>query len=55
MTYSKGAGCGDERRVSRIGVATQRRACEGPVDATLDTLAAALYVTVDDLLKRGMT
>jgi len=33
-----------------IGVETQRRAWS-PVDADLDTLATALYVTIDDLLK----
>jgi Transposase DDE domain len=33
-----------------IGVATQRRASGGPVDADLDTLATALYVTIDELL-----
>ena len=35
-----------------IGVATQRRAWR-PVDADLDTLATALYVTVDDLLPQS--
>jgi hypothetical protein len=37
--------------VSRIGVANQRRALGLIVDADLDTLATALYVRVDDLLK----
>src|SRR6266545_1950666 len=32
---------------------TQRRACGGPVDATLDTLATALYVKIDELLQRA--
>src|SRR6266705_3883498 len=39
------------RRASRIGVANQRRAFGGPVDADLDTLATALYVKIDELLQ----
>jgi hypothetical protein len=33
-----------------IGVATPTSSPQGPVDADLDTLATALYVTTDDLL-----
>src|SRR6266508_507356 len=39
------------RRASRIGVANPTSSRGGPVDADLDTLATALYVTTDDLLK----
>src|SRR6266545_2084920 len=39
------------RRASRIGVANPTSSLGGPVDAALDTLATALYVTTDDLLK----
>src|SRR3954464_16099803 len=38
-------------RVPRLGVGTQRRTSEVLVDADLDTLATALYVRTDDLLK----
>ena len=39
------------RRVPKIGVATQTSSLEALVDADLDTLATALYVRIDDLLK----
>src|SRR6266536_686215 len=38
-------------RASSIGVANPTSSLGGPVDADLDTLATALYVTTDDLLK----
>src|SRR6266516_5291277 len=38
-------------RASSIGVANPTSSLGGPVDAALDTLATALYVTTDDLLK----
>src|SRR5918994_3691272 len=38
------------RRVPMIGVATKRRPRGGLVDADLDTLATALYVTIDETL-----
>jgi DDE family transposase len=37
--------------VSKIGVATQTSSLEALVDVDLDTLATALYVRIDDLLK----
>ena len=44
-----------QRRGGHPGLAlqTQPRASGGPVDADFDTLATALYVTVDDLPKRA--
>src|ERR671931_1067673 len=36
-----------------LGVANPTSSLEGPVDADLDTLATALYVTIDDLLKQA--
>src|SRR5437899_1783123 len=59
MTYSKGARSLPPRssqmrrlaRASSIGVANPTSSLGGPVDAALDTLATAPYVTTDDLLK----
>src|SRR6266542_2904763 len=53
VVAASGPGC--QRWGGRPGSAlqTQRRACGGPVDATLDTLATALYVKIDELLQRA--
>src|SRR6185312_1506565 len=54
MSNSKGCywcGCCEFGvRVSRIGVAKPNLALEAEVDADLDTLVTALYVTTDDFL-----
>src|SRR6266498_2116441 len=54
MSKSKGCGrcgnCAGAGRVSRVGVVYPTRTLEVLVDADLDTLATALYVTTDDLL-----
>src|SRR5450759_5148825 len=56
MSYSKGSRSGVSRlnlarRCPRSALLTQRRTLEALVDADLDTLATALYVRTDDLLK----
>src|ERR1035441_10521022 len=58
MTNSKGSDTACRTVASREGrprsaLLTQRRNPEAPVDADLDTLATALYVTTDDLLKES--
>src|SRR5450759_3857667 len=56
MSYSKGSRSGVSRlnlarRCPRSALLTQRRTLAALVDADLDTLATALYVRTDDLLK----